>query len=75
MEFDERLRSFTQLLKAATDDGFSIASNVRDIEGKLKIDSKDFDKRFLADMQYLNSYIKEITLGISQVRKISLYRG
>ena len=47
MEFDERLNSFTQSLKASSDDGFSISYNVVDIEEKLKIDMKDFDNRFL----------------------------
>src|SRR5258708_34525367 len=39
IEFDTKLRSFAQCLKAAADDGWLIASG-KDIEGKLKIDSK-----------------------------------
>ena len=46
MEFDERLNSFTQSLKASSDDGFSISYNVVDIEEKLKFDMKDFDHHF-----------------------------
>ncbi len=65
-EFDERLRSFTHFLKAAADDGYLIASTGKDIEGNLNIDSKSFDNRFLTDIRYLKSYIKEITLGTAQ---------
>jgi hypothetical protein len=52
IEFDTRLRSFAQFLKATADDGWLIASG-KDIEGKLKIDSKYFEKRFLADTRHL----------------------
>jgi len=51
IEFDTKLRSFAQFLKAAADDGWLIASG-KDIEGKLKIDSKYFEKRFLADTRH-----------------------
>ncbi len=63
MEFDERLRSFTQLLKAAGEDGGLVASTGTDIEGNLQIDGKEFEKRFVEDMRYLKSYIKDIALG------------
>jgi hypothetical protein len=68
MEFDERLRSFTQLLKAAGEDGTFVASTGTDIEGTLQIDGKEFEKRFLEGMRYLKSYIKEITLGTTQYK-------
>jgi hypothetical protein len=42
IEFDTRLRFFAQFLKATADDGWLIASG-KDIEGKLKIDSKYFE--------------------------------
>jgi hypothetical protein len=38
IEFDTRLRSFAQFLKATADDGWLIASG-KDIEGKLKIET------------------------------------
>ncbi len=34
-----------------------------DIEGNLQIDGNNFEKRFLEDMRYLKSYIKDIALG------------
>jgi hypothetical protein len=68
MEFDERLRSFTHLLKAAGEDGGLVASTGRDIEGNLQIDGNNFEKRFLEDMRYLKSYIKDITLGTTQYK-------
>jgi hypothetical protein len=57
IEFDTRLRSFAQFLKATADDGWLIASG-KDIEGKLKIDSKYFEKRFLADTRHLKTYFE-----------------
>ena len=66
IEFDTRLRSFAQFLKATADDGWLIASG-KDIEGKLKIDSKYFEKRFLADTRHLKTYIKELTLMPSRM--------
>ncbi len=63
MEFDERLRSFTRLLKAAGEDSTFVASTGIDIEGNLQIDGKEFEKRFLEDMRYLKSFVKDITLG------------
>jgi len=68
-EFDERLRSFAQFLKAVNDEGWLIASTGKDIEEALRIDAKGFEKRFFDDMRYLKSYIKEITLGTTEVRK------
>ncbi len=63
MEFDERLRSLLQLLKAAADDRILIASTEVDIEGNLQIDGDNFEKRFSEDMRYLRSYIKDVALG------------
>jgi hypothetical protein len=63
MEFDERLRSLTHLLKAAGEDRILVASTGIDIEGNLQIDGKEFEKRYLEDMRYLKSFIKDVTLG------------
>lgn len=63
MEFDERLRSFTHLLKAATDDRILVTSTGIDIEGNLQIDGKEFGKRYVEDMRYLKSFVKDVTLG------------
>jgi hypothetical protein len=63
--FSNLALSLAQFLKATADDGWLIASG-KDIEGKLKIDSKYFEKRFLADTRHLKTYIKELTLGTIQ---------
>jgi hypothetical protein len=64
--FDERLRSFTQFLKAVGEDGCLIACTATSIKRNLRIDKKDFGKRFLADIRYLKSYIKDVTLGTTE---------
>jgi hypothetical protein len=63
MEFDERLRSFTHLLKATGEDGTFVASTGIDIEGNLQIDGKEFEKQYAEDVRYLKSFVKDITLG------------
>ncbi len=68
MEFDERLRSFTHLLKAAGEDGTLVASTGIDIEGNLQIDGKEFEKRYAEDMRYLKSSVKDITLGTTRYK-------
>ncbi|SRR6266568_6420799 len=65
-DFEERLRSFAHFLKTANETWIYIASNALDIEGTHTIDTKAFDRRFVTDIRYLKSFIKEVTHGTIQ---------
>ncbi len=70
IDFNERLRSFTQFMQRASLEGWVLTApeHFNAVDLRLEIDSIRFSRRFAKDIYFLQSYIKDITLGTAKYK-------
>ena len=68
MDFNERLRSFTQFMEKASLEGWVLLApeSYNAIDLPLKVEGILFSRRFSKDIYFLKSYIKGVTLGTTR---------